>query len=80
MAIFNPFLPLPPAESAFRAKGDGMSASKNIDWIPFGYGLDMVWIWFWIGLRKNIFSIIQLVGLSWIRWIPLIQTLMRVRN
>lgn len=42
MAIFNPFLPLPPAESAFRAKGDGMSASKNIDWIPFGYGLDMV--------------------------------------
>ena len=42
MAIFNPFLPLPPAESAFRAKGVGMSASKNIDWIPFGYGLDMV--------------------------------------
>lgn len=42
MAIFNPFLPLPPAESAFRAKGDGMSASKNIDWIRFGYGLDMV--------------------------------------
>ena len=42
MAIFNPFLRLPPAEGAFRAEGDGVFASKNIDWIPFGYGLDMV--------------------------------------
>lgn len=80
MVIFNSLLPLLPAEGALRAEGDGVFASKNIDWIPFGYRLDTVWIWFWIGLRKNIFSIIQLVGWPWIRWIRLIQTLMRVRN
>ena len=42
MVIFNSLLPLPPAEGALRAKGDGVFASKNIDWIRFGYGLDMV--------------------------------------
>lgn len=76
MVIFNSLLPLPPAEGALRAEGDGVFASKNIDWIPFGYGLDMVLD----RVEKNIFSIIQLVGWSWIRWIRLIQTLMRVSN
>lgn len=42
MVIFNSLLPLLPAEGALRAEGDGVFASKNIDWIPFGYGLDMV--------------------------------------
>lgn len=42
MVIFNSLLPLPPAEGALRAEDDGVFASKNIDWIPFGYGLDMV--------------------------------------
>ena len=42
MVIFNSLLPLPPAGGALRAEGDGVFASKNIGWIPFGYGLDMV--------------------------------------
>lgn len=76
MVIFNSLLPLLPAEGALRAEGDGVFASKNIDWIPFGYGLDMVLD----RVEKKYFSIIQLVGWPWIRWIRLIQTLMRVRN
>mgnify|MGYP001228140150 FL=1 len=40
MVIFNQTLPLPPAEGAFRAEGDGMFVAKNDDWIPSGYRLD----------------------------------------
>ena len=42
MAIFNLPLPLPPAEGAFRAEGDGSFVSTNRGWIPLGYRLDMV--------------------------------------
>ena len=42
MVIFNLPLPLPPAEGAFRAEGDGSFVSTNRGWIPLGYRLDMV--------------------------------------
>lgn len=55
MAIFNPPLPLPPAEGAFRAEGDGSFVSTNRGWIPLGYRWDTVWIWFWIGSIGGIY-------------------------
>ena len=42
MVIFSQLLPLPPAEGALRAEGDGSFVSTNLGWIPLGYRLDMV--------------------------------------
>lgn len=42
MVIFSQLLPLPPAEGALRAEGDGSFVSTNRGWIPLGYRLDMV--------------------------------------
>lgn len=42
MVIFSQLLPLPPAEGALHAEGDGSFVSTNLGWIPLGYRLDMV--------------------------------------
>lgn len=53
MVIFNQTPPLPPAEGAFRAEGDGMFVAKTMT----GYRQDTVWIPFWIWLMKNFYQL-----------------------
>lgn len=42
MDIFKENLPVPPAESALRARGYGLFVPKTTDWIPCGYHQDTV--------------------------------------